>query len=88
LCWLHNAASCDVYHVAALHRQLILEDGVLLVCPHCWTPEQIAKEYPGLLQYPLSNKICNFHFEIMLAAALDVGIISSNPRQRPAKEMF
>jgi hypothetical protein len=54
----------------ALARQLIIENHVLLVCPHCWTKEQIAKEYPDLAKYPMSDYLCKAHYEILLTRAM------------------
>jgi hypothetical protein len=56
------------------HRQLTIEEGVLLVCPHCWTAKQIAEQYPELAKYPISSRICGFHFQILLARALELRV--------------
>jgi len=79
------------------HKQLAIEEHMLLVCPHCWTAQQIADEYPELAKYPVSHRICDFHFQILLATALEVpvsrkedvrattGIASTLKRKGPGK---
>jgi len=51
-------------------RQVILEDHVLLLCPHCWKREEFLKEYPELAKYPISDRTCAVHFQVLLASAL------------------
>jgi hypothetical protein len=53
-----------------IRKQLIIEDRMLLACPYCWTKEEIAKEYPQLAGYPVSNHVCDPHFEILLRKQL------------------
>lgn len=62
-----------------LHRQLVIEEHLLLVCPHCWTPEQIAKEYPELAKYPISRRLCNAHFQVLLTTALEFPFHEPDP---------
>ena len=51
-------------------KQLIIENHTLLACPHCWKREQITEEYPELAKYPVSDRLCNTHYEILLARAM------------------
>lgn len=60
-------------------RQLIIEEHMLCVCPHCWTPEQIAKEYPELAHYEVSRRLCNAHFQVLLTTALEYEIPIRKP---------
>ena len=45
---------------------------MLLVCRHCWTTEQIAKEYPELAKYPVSDRLCEMHFQLLMTRALEM----------------
>jgi hypothetical protein len=69
--FLSGSSSFQVKRTA--EKQLIIENHTLLVCPHCWTLEEIKREYPELAQYPLSNKLCSVHFQILAARALEWG---------------
>jgi hypothetical protein len=53
-------------------RQLTVEEHVLLVCPHCWTAEQISREYPELTKYPVSDRVCDFHLEVLLRRTVEL----------------
>jgi len=50
--------------------QVIIENHVLLLCPHCWKREEFLKEYPELANYPVSDRTCAVHFEVLMARAL------------------
>jgi len=54
----------------SVKKQLIIENHLLLVCPHCWTKDEIARDYPELAGYRISDHLCNTHFEILLARAM------------------
>ncbi len=50
-------------------KRLIIEEHVLSVCPYCWSPEELEKEYPELIK-PRSGHLCEAHFQLLLSRAL------------------
>lgn len=51
-------------------RVLILEGRIVGACPCCWTREEIAREHPELSGKPISDRICEKHFQNKLAYAM------------------
>lgn len=62
-----------------LRKQLVIENHVLLVCPHCWSEQQLAREYPELAAYPRSSHVCELHFELLLASAFQTAQFYAPP---------
>ncbi len=63
-------------------KQLIIENHTLLACPYCWKREEILKEYPELAKYPVSDRVCNTHFEILLTNAMAGKPVETHPKRK------
>jgi len=60
---------------AGPRRQVIIEERTLFICPHCWTVAEVRSLYPQLLVFPLRERLCSAHFNILVARGVELAAI-------------